>query len=68
METNITVITVEFDKEPNQEKLKKIAAVDSIELINTKTFKLHVSTNVDIRPDVFNFAVQHSLAVLTIQK
>src|SRR5580704_7213741 len=37
METNITVITVEFDKEPNREELKKIAGVDSIELINTKT-------------------------------
>jgi len=68
METNITVITVEFDKEPNKEALKKIAGVDSLEILNNKTFKLHVSTNTDIRPDVFRFAVEHSLAVLTIQK
>jgi ABC-2 type transport system ATP-binding protein len=68
METNITVITVEFDKEPNREELKKIAGVDSIELINTKTFKLHVSTNIDIRPDVFRYAVEHGLTVLTVQK
>ncbi len=68
METNITVITVEFDKEPNEEDLKKIPGVDSIELINPKTFKLHVSTNVDIRSDVFRYAVDHKLEVLTIQK
>ncbi len=68
METNITVITVEFDKEPNKEELKKISGVDSIELLNPKTFKLHVSTNIDIRPDVFNFAVKNNLAVLTVQK
>jgi len=68
MESNITVITVEFDKEPNKEELKKIAGVDSIELINSKTFKLHVSIKVDIRPDVFRYAVEHNLAVLTVQK
>lgn len=68
MEGNITVITVEFDKEPNKEEIKKIAGVDEVEVINAKTLKLHVTTNADIRPDVFHYAVEHNLAVLTIHK
>ena len=68
VESNLTVITVEFDKEPNVDQIKKIAGVDSVELINTKTFKLHVSTSTDIRPEVFRYAVEHKLEILTIHK
>lgn len=67
-EGNITIITVEFDKEPKKEEIIKIAGVDSIEEVNAKTLRLHVSTNADIRPEVFRYAVEHGLAVLTIQK
>jgi len=66
LESNITVITVEFDKAPNKEELKKITGVDSIEVLNDKTFKLHVTTNIDIRPEVFRYAVEHKLEILTI--
>lgn len=68
MEGNITIITVEFDKEPNQEEIKKIAGVDEVEVINATTLKLHVTSNADIRPDVFHFAVEHNMAVLTIHR
>jgi ABC-2 type transport system ATP-binding protein len=67
-EGNYSVITVEFDKEPNLDDLKKITGVDSIEIINSRTLKLHVTTNIDIRPDVFRYAVENNLGVLTIQK
>ena len=68
MESNITIITVEFDKEPNKEEIKKISGIDSLEVINAKTLKLHITSNVDIRPEIFRYAVEHGLAVLTIQK
>jgi len=70
MESNITVITVEFDKEPNKEELKKIAGVDSVEVIIGKanSYQLIANSPVDIRSDVFRYAVEHNLAVLTIQK
>lgn len=68
MEGNITIITVEFDKEPNQEEIKKIAGVDEVEVINATTLKLHVTSNADIRPDVFHYAVEHNMAVLTIHR
>jgi len=68
LEGNITIITVEFDKEPNREEIKEIVGVDSVEVVNTNTLKLHVITNADIRPDVFRYAVEHNLTVLTIHK
>lgn len=68
VESNITIITVEFDKEPNKEELKKITGVDSLEIINDKTFKLHITSNTDIRPEIFRFGVEHNLAILTIHK
>ena len=68
LEGNITIITVEFDKEPKLEEIKTIAGVDSVEVININTLKLHVISNVDIRSEVFRYAVEHNLAVLTIHK
>lgn len=68
LESNITIITVEFDKAPNKEELKKIAGVDSIEVMNDTTFKLHVTSNTDIRPEVFRYAVEHKLEILTVHK
>lgn len=68
VEGNVTVITVEFDKEPDKEEIKKIAGVDNIEVVNANTLRLHVTINKDIRPDVFRYAVEHNLAVLTIHK
>jgi len=67
-ESNITIITVEFDKEPNKEEIKGIAGVDSVEVVNANTLKLHITTQVDIRSEVFRYAVEHNLTVLTIHK
>lgn len=70
LEGNYIVITVEFDKEPNLEHLKKIAGVDTIEVITSKanTYQLIVNSHTDVRPEVFRYAVEHKLEILTIQK
>ncbi len=65
---NMTVITVEFDKEPNQAELQKLPGIDSMEVVNPTTVKLHITTNIDIRPEIFHYAVEHNLTVLTMHK
>lgn len=62
------IIIVEFDKATSCSALTNIAGVR--EAINTggNTWQLISSAENDIRADIFNFAVQNNLTVLTIQK
>ncbi len=65
---NQQIITVEFDKETSKDKLKAIQSVNDAVNIKGNVWKLTSSSSKDIRPDVFKFAVQNELAVLTLQK
>lgn len=62
------LITVEFDKATTKNALKNIKGIN--DAVNTKgnTWQLSTSSATDIRGDVFQFAVQNQLAVLTLQK
>lgn len=65
---NVQVITVEFDKETSKNALKKIAGVRDVHHIKDNVWQLHTSTDKDIRADIFQFAVQNKLAVLTMNR
>ena len=61
-------ITVEFDKEASRNDLEKISGVLSAKNISGNKWRITSSSTKDIRADVFQFAVQNNLAVLTLQK
>ncbi len=63
-----TIILVEFDKTISVEKLSAISGIKKVLLVNDKTFKIIGPKSQDLRPMIFNFAVQNSLAVITMQK
>ncbi len=65
---NKQFITVEFDKETSRNSLKKINGVHDAQQINGNTWKIEAHTDKDIRPDIFQYAVQNNLAVLTLHK
>jgi lipooligosaccharide transport system ATP-binding protein len=63
-----TIILVEFDKAVSSEKLNTITGIKKVIAVNDKTFKVIGPNGQDLRPLIFNFAVQNNLAVITMQK
>ncbi len=63
-----TIILVEFDKTVSIEKLNTISGIKKVLSVNDKTFKVIAPKGQDLRPLIFNFAVQNNLAVITMQK
>jgi len=63
-----TIILVEFDKSVSSEKLNTITGIKKVLPVNDKTFKVIGPKGQDLRPLIFNFAVQNNLAVITMQK
>lgn len=64
----LITIVVEFDKEVSQKQLEEIERVDKVAKINEKNWLIQSSSTEDIRPKIFNFAVQNNFAVLSMQK
>jgi ABC-2 type transport system ATP-binding protein len=62
------LITVEFDKAVSKNALKGIKGISEAININGNVWQLTTSSPTDIRGDIFQFAVQNQLAVLTLQK
>jgi ABC-2 type transport system ATP-binding protein len=63
-----TIILVEFDKAISSEKLSTITGIKKVLAVNDKTYKVIGPKGQDLRPLIFNFAVQNNLAVITMQK
>nr|WP_321450240.1 gliding motility-associated ABC transporter ATP-binding subunit GldA [uncultured Carboxylicivirga sp.] len=61
-------IRVEFDKEVDSVLLRNIEGVHSIEQCAPLTFQIKSSTKTDIRPAIFNFAVQNNLIILEMSR
>jgi len=61
-------VLVEFDKGVSKDQLKKIQGVLDAESLTEKSWRLKTAAGADVRADVFNFAVQNQLAVLSMQK
>lgn len=60
-------VWVEFDKAVNPEKLKLVEGLASLEMLNPSTFVVE-SEKTDLRPALFQFAVQNQLVLLTMKE
>lgn len=65
---NKQIITVEFDKIITPEALKKIPGAQGIRNLKGNSWQIEVHSDEDIRPAIFQFAVQNALAILTLHK
>lgn len=63
---NVNSVIIEFDKSPDLKLLKTIAGVTSVDKLEGNRYRL-ISES-DIRSQLFNFAVEHHLTVITLQK
>lgn len=65
---NKSVVSVEFDKVVSDKRLKTIPGVERVKATGQNTWLLEGKLDTDLRPAIFNFAVENGLAVLTLQK
>jgi ABC-2 type transport system ATP-binding protein len=65
---NGTFIVVEFDQAVPGDLFEKIPGVLKSEPLSDKQWRFHTASDVDVRADIFNFAVLNKLAVLSMQK
>jgi ABC-2 type transport system ATP-binding protein len=65
---NKEVLIVEFSKPVNDEKLKSVNGIESVEKIETNTWKITSAGKTDVRPSLFKLAVEENATVLTLQK
>lgn len=65
---NKTVISIEFDNPTSKTALKKIAGVDDVEQINQNLWKIYSNADIDIRKELFNFAIENNLSIIMIKK
>jgi ABC-2 type transport system ATP-binding protein len=62
------IIHIEFDKEINELVLTAPGRVCSVKKLNNKTWVVESDGDDDIRPLLFNYAVDNNLTVLSLQK
>lgn len=60
-------VEVEFNLPVDEKMLLQIANIVAVEKTGASTYVLESDSEADVRQDVFNFAVQHNIAVLTMQ-
>lgn len=64
----LEIINVEFTGEVNKNLLQQINGVMEITQVNSSTWQLAAAEGIDIRPEIFQFAVKNNLTVLTLSK
>ncbi|HRD40210.1 MAG TPA: gliding motility-associated ABC transporter ATP-binding subunit GldA, partial [Bacteroidia bacterium] len=57
-----------FDANVSKNSLKTISGVREVEQISENTWKISSTEDRDIRKEIFDFAVQNKLSVLTLNK
>ena len=62
------LISVEFDKPVDEKKLKGLQGVESVKLVKGNSWRLVTKPDMDIRPGLFNFAVENGLSILEMQR
>lgn len=62
------LLIVEFSKPVNDKKLKLVNGIESVEKIETNTWKITSAGKTDVRPSLFKLAVEEDATVLTLQK
>lgn len=58
------IIELEFDKEPNKEKLLAIEGVTKVENITAEKLIVYINSSNDIRKELFNFAIENDIKIL----
>jgi ABC-2 type transport system ATP-binding protein len=62
------VLRVEFDKETTKTSIKNITGVIEVKLLEGNIWHIMTDADVDIRKDIFNYAVANKLSVLAMQQ
>lgn len=66
--TTENIILVEFDLPVKEALLKAIHGVQKLKSVKANTWELHCDPLKDLRSDIFQFAVQNKLNILSMQK
>ncbi len=61
-------VLVEFDKPADLKKLQSIPGVSRVEQQDGNFYRITASGGTDARPEIFRYAVENSLAVVTLQQ
>ncbi len=61
------IINVEFDKEVSETELKKIKGVAEVTNLSAKNYNIFTDNKDDLRHDIFKFAVEKGLVILSIK-
>jgi len=64
----IQAVMVEFDRDISENDLPEIPGIVNINKISSRIFLIEAEGEKDIRPEIFSFAVNNSLKVLSMQK
>lgn len=62
------IIIVEFASKVSRAEIEKIHGVSSVENVSGNTWQILSDQGVDVRSDVFRFAVEKNVSVLSLQK
>ncbi len=67
MNSEIKIISVEFDGEINKSLLKSIPGIIEVTQVTSKTWIVKANSDNDVRHDIFNLAVKNNLTVLSMK-
>lgn len=66
--TRKQTVLVEFDREPDLNVIRKINGLIKVSPVTTTSFIAESDGKIDLRPELFRFAVQHQLVILTMKE
>lgn len=66
--SNNQIVFVEFDKEVKTDELKAISEIINIESISNSSFIVEAGSDIDIRPELFRFAVKNNYILLVMKE
>jgi len=61
-------VWVEFDKEVSKKALSNVSGIGKLEQVTITTFIAETNEPIDLRPELFRFAVKNDLIILTIKE
>jgi ABC-2 type transport system ATP-binding protein len=62
------LISVEFDKPVDEQKLKAVPGIETVAHVKGNSWRLVTKPDTDIRPVLFSFAVSNGLSILEMQR
>lgn len=66
--TNLNIVSIEFDKIVDKKLFNNISNIISCNSVDNINWLIETPHNIDIRKDIFNFAVKNNLTVLSMEK